>query len=95
MMDAPNNDLPEVWVGHLEESPPQEMTVEAAYACLKATPASSWESIEQTRRELVQLAHPERLVARSEEESLRAQTQARRANAACELIFRFRTARNN
>ena len=94
MMDADTS--PEVWVAHVQESRPPEpaMTVEAAYACLKAAPASSWESIEQARREMVQLAHPERLVALSEDESLRAQASARRANAAYDLILRFRTARH-
>lgn len=94
MMDADTS--PEVWVAHVQESLPPEpaMTVGAAYACLKAAPGSSWESIEQARRELVQLAHPERLVALSEEESVRARAGAARANAACELILRSRTARH-
>lgn len=69
------------------------MTVEEACACLKATPDSSWESIEQTRRQLVQLAHPERLVALADDEASHAQAQARRVNAACELVLRARTAR--
>lgn len=94
MMDADTS--PDVWVAHLEELPLAEvaMTAAAAYAYLKSTPASSWESIEQARRALVQLAHPERLVALSEEDSLNAQAEARRANAACDLVLRSRTARH-
>lgn len=85
---------PAVWVAHLQESPAPEMTVEAAYACLKLAPGAAWESIELARRDMVQLAHPERLVALSDDEGQRAQTQARRANAACALILQCRTARS-
>lgn len=87
--------MTEVWVAHLQESAAQEMTLEAAYACLKATPASTWESIEQARRQLVQLAHPERLVALGEDQALRAQSEGRRANEAHAVILRCRSARHN
>lgn len=85
---------PEVWGALLQESPAPEMTVEASYACLKIAPCATWESIELARREMVQLAHPERLIALSYNEGQRVPTQARRANAASALILRCRTARN-
>lgn len=58
------------------------MPLDDAYKLLKATPGATWESIEQTRRLLVQASHPEKL--RNQPESKRAQAlaEAGRVNAA-------------
>ena len=51
--------------------PPSPLTavvsVDDAYRLLKATPTSTWESIEQTRRQMVQQAHPSRVASLSQE----------------------------
>ncbi len=63
---------------------PSSMAIplEDAYKLLKATPASAWESIEQTRRLLVQQAHPSRVAPLSAEKRVEARTDAARVNAA-------------
>lgn len=62
------------------------MPLEDAYKLLKATPSATWESIEQTRRLLVQASHPEKL--RNQPASKRAQTlaEAGRINAAYAVL---------
>ncbi len=62
------------------------MPVEDAYKLLKATAGSTWESIEQTRRQLVQQAHPSRLKAMSSERRAQQLIEARRVNAAYALL---------
>jgi len=57
---------------------------------LKATPGSPWVSIEQTRRLLVQQAHPERVAAMSPDKRARVQAEARLANAAYALLRQVR-----
>lgn len=54
-----------------------------AYKVLKATPGSSWESIELTRRQLVQLASP---VVASDEKRQQLQCDAEKINAAYKVI---------
>jgi hypothetical protein len=56
--------------------------VDEAYKLLKATPASTWESIEQTRRLLVQQAHPSRVTLLSAEKCAQARAEAARVNGA-------------
>lgn len=58
------------------------LSVDEAHKVLKATPDSTWESIEQTRRQLVQLAHPYHLAALREEKRPPVIAEAKRANAA-------------
>ena len=58
------------------------MPVEDAYKLLKATAASTWESIEQTRRHLVLQSHPARLKSMSPERRLQTLAEAKRVNAA-------------
>jgi hypothetical protein len=58
------------------------MPVEDAYKLLKATAGSTWESIEQTRRQLVQQSHPVRLKSMSAERQSQVLAEAKRANAA-------------
>jgi DnaJ-domain-containing protein 1 len=72
------------------QAPP--LSVVAAYQVLKASPSSTWESIEQTRRQLVQLAQPDRVAALSTEARAEAQAVAKRANAAYALLRQARGA---
>ena len=53
------------------------MPVDDAYKLLKATPSSTWESIEQTRRELVQQASPARVSAMNAEKRAQLQAEAK------------------
>jgi DnaJ-domain-containing protein 1 len=66
------------------------MPVEDAYKVLKATSGSTWESIEQTRRLLVQQSHPERLKAMTAERRSSALAEAKRVNAAYATLSRMR-----
>jgi DnaJ-domain-containing protein 1 len=68
------------------------MPLEDAYRLLKATPGSTWESIEQTRRQLVQQSHPERLKSMSADRCAQALAEAKRVNAAYEALSRTRCA---
>lgn len=65
------------------QSPPlQIMPLEDAYKVLKTTAGATWESIEQTRRRLVQQSHPSLLKPLNDEKCAQALTDARRVNAA-------------
>jgi DnaJ-domain-containing protein 1 len=66
------------------------MSAEEAYKVLKATPGTSWEEIEQTRRQLVQQAHPDRVVELSPERRVQAQQDAKRANSAYTVLIEKR-----
>ena len=72
--------------------PPMAVSVEDAYKVLKATSGSTWESIEQTRRVLVQQCHPERLKAMTPERRSSALADARWVNAAYDTLCRVRCA---
>lgn len=62
--------------------PAPTMPLEDAYKLLKATPGSTWESIEQTRRLLVQASHPEKVRALPEGRRSQALAEAKRVNEA-------------
>lgn len=64
--------------------------LEDAYKLLKASASSTWESIEQTRRQLVQRGHPTRLKSLSTERRAQALFEARRANAAYAALSQAR-----
>ena len=66
------------------------LSVDEAYKILKATPSSTWESIEQTRRQLVQLAHPDHLACLREEKRPPVIAEAKRANAAHAVLRQAR-----
>lgn len=67
----------------MPQSPPlPTMPLEDACKVLKTTPGATWESIEQTRRLLVQQSHPSLLKPLSNERRAQALADARRANAA-------------
>lgn len=69
--------------------PPQQPTATAAdisisdaYKLLSATPLSTWTSIEQTRRQMVQQAHPSRVAAFSAAKRAQIETDAVQVNTA-------------
>lgn len=76
--------------------PPQPATpvmpVDEAYKMLKATAGSTWESIEQTRRQMVQQSHPARLKSMSPERRSQALAEAGRVNAAYAALSQARCA---
>lgn len=73
-----------------DHSPSQTMPLEDAYKLLKATAGSTWESIEQTRRQLVQQSHPDRLKSRSPDQRAQAIFVATQVNAAYSALSRAR-----
>jgi DnaJ-domain-containing protein 1 len=70
------------------------ISTDEAYKVLKATPGATWEAIEQTRRQLVQLAHPETVSGLSPERRAQVQADAKRANAAYAVLLQARTRDN-
>lgn len=66
------------------------MPLEDAYKLLKATAGSTWGSIEQTRRQLVEQAHPSRLKSMSVERRAQHLSEARRVNAAYAVLSKMR-----
>ena len=66
------------------------LSVDEAHKVLKATPSSTWESIEQTRRQLVQLAHPDHLASLRQEKRSSVIAEAKRANAAYAVLRQAR-----
>lgn len=72
----------------VEVVPP--MSADEAYKVLKATSGSTWEAIEQTRRQVVQLAHPEKVAGLSPERRAQVQADAKRVNAAYAMLLKIR-----
>ena len=68
------------------------MSVDEAYKILRATSSSTWEVIEQARRQIVQQAHPERLAALGSAQRADVEAEAKRANAACAVLRQLRIA---
>jgi len=68
------------------------MPVEDAYKLLKATAGSTWESIEQTRRQMVQQSHPARLKSMSPERLAQVLADAKQVNAAYVTLSQARCA---
>lgn len=58
------------------------MTFDDACKLLGVLPSSPWDEVEQARRQLVQVSHPDRLAALTPERQDHARAQARRVNAA-------------
>lgn len=71
------------------------MSVDEAYKILKATSCSTWETIEQTRRQVVQQSHPERVATLGTERYAWAEAEAKRVNAAYAVLRQLRTATFN
>lgn len=72
----------------VREVPP--MTVEDSLKALRATDSSAWESIEQTRRLLVQKSSPSRMSTMNSDERVQALGEARRVNSAYVTLSRIR-----
>lgn len=83
-MDLPK---PAVAVVKRPDSTPT-MSVADAYKVLKANPGTPWELIEQTRRELVQLAHPARLALINVEKRDHILAEAKLVNSAYSILAR-------
>jgi hypothetical protein len=67
------------------------ISVDEAYKILRATAYSTWEAIEQTRRQAVQQAHPERIATLSPELRAQVKSEAKRANAAYAVLCQLRS----
>lgn len=72
--------------------PAPVMPLDDAYKLLKATPGSTWESIEQTRRLLVLASHPQKLKGLGEGKRVQALAEASRVNAAYAVLSQARCA---
>lgn len=66
------------------------MPLDVACKVLNATPGSTWESIEQTRRALVQQSHPSRWKELSAEKRAQVLAEASRVNAAYATLSQAR-----
>jgi len=66
------------------------MTVEDAYKALRVSVASTWEVIEQSRRQLVQKAHPANLKGMSADKRAATKADAKLVNAAYTTLLRSR-----
>ena len=70
--------------------PVPAMPLDDAHKLLRATPSTTWESIEQTRRLLVQASHPEKLNKLPESKRAQALTEASLVNAAYAALSQAR-----
>lgn len=70
--------------------PAPTMPLEDAYKLLKATANSTWDSIEQTRRQLVHQSRPERLKSMSPDNRAQALAEATKINAAYAALSQAR-----
>ncbi len=102
---APALPQPDLWAARLAatESPsgpsraagaPPSMPVADAYKLLKATPGASWESIEMTRRTLVQRLSPAKTQVKTTEEPAALLNEARRVNEAYAVLAIHRLVRS-
>ena len=66
------------------------MPLDDAYKVLKASPGATWESLEQTRRTLVQQSHPSRWKTMNTEKRAQALAEAKRVNAAYAALLHAR-----
>ena len=76
-----------------EPEPPLNVSVEDAYKILKVAPNASWDSIERSRRTIVELTRPDRLEKLNEERRQALRLDALRANAALDALLQDRRAR--
>lgn len=74
-------------------APAPSMPLEDAYKALRATPGATWESIEQTRRALVQQSHPSRWTSLNSEKPAQTMEEAKRVNAAYVALSQARCGR--
>lgn len=90
---TPAVQLPELPPAAKPSSAMPVMPLDDAYKALKATPGSTWESIEQTRCTLVQQSHPSRSKSLSAEKRAQVLAEASRVNAAYATLSRARCGR--
>jgi hypothetical protein len=69
---------------------PPAMPLDDAYKVLTVSPGATWESIEHTRRTLVQQSHPARWKTLTAEKRAQTLTEARRVNAAYAALSQAR-----
>lgn len=72
------------------QPPASSMLLEDAYKLLNAAAGSTWESIEQNRRHLVQQAYPVRLRSMSPDQRVRSLAEAKRVNSAYAALLQAR-----
>ena len=87
---TPAFQLPEPPPATTPSSSTPAMPLDDAYKALKATPGATWDSIEQTRRTLVQQSHPSRWKALSAEKRAQVLAEANQVNAAYARLSRAR-----
>jgi DnaJ-domain-containing protein 1 len=80
-------------ISNTQHAPSLLMPVEDAYKLLKVTVGSTWESVEQSRRQLVQQSHPARLKTVSPERRSQALIEAKMVNSAYAALSRARCQR--
>lgn len=68
-----------------------EMPIEEAYKALRVNPSSTWEAIENSRRQVVGRAHPAKLAAMNDRERSTVKLEALRANLAYAAISKARS----
>jgi hypothetical protein len=66
--------------------PGPSMTFDDACKVLKVSPTSPWPEVEQVRRQLVQLSHPERVASLTPERRDQVRAEALRVNAAYAVL---------
>ncbi len=67
------------------------MTFDDACKLLKVSPSAPWQEVEQARRQLVQLSHPDRVISLTPERRDQLRAEARRVNTAYAVISAIRT----
>lgn len=67
------------------------VSLEEAYRALGVAPSSTWEQVEQARRQLVDQAHPSKVARLTPERRAQAQSSANRANAAYAALAQARS----
>ena len=89
---APKSDKPFTKVSAATEPPLEAplVTLADAYKLFKATSSSTWESIEQTRRQAVQASSPARVSGMSGQQQKEVSDVAKRFNTAYEVLSRAR-----
>lgn len=92
--EAPNPTLAQKAFATDAVSSPR-MSIEDAYKVLRATPGSTWESIEQARRQLVQQSHPELVASMTVEKRTLTQEEANKANSAYAILWQTRACRGD
>ena len=73
------------------EPAPIEMSIEQAYSVLKVAPASSWDVVEASRRELVARAQPDRVAGMELAKRKSIQDEARAVNIAYKTLLQARS----